>query len=364
MNENRGLLDKRRKIAEIAKYIKTNKSDKKILLVEGSNDITFFEKFIPKEEKNNFFILGIQDYRYEKHIGEEDTTFFQNYKKVLKQKDYFFGGYGTVKGKQALILTIKKQWAEKEIFKSKRPDFYGIVDKDYDDEDKEINETGKLENTTFLLPDTLKYFIHSVDIIKERRIVSTDSNDVETMFFMYDSETVKKILKDYFPESTYLEDLSFSIECACKLGFIRKENKKRSLNLSFKAVLPETEPYKYEQYLEGNDINLQSILNEISKNKKNKIDLSQMPKSFKNLEWHYCRGHDLMVIIACYCIMKTALEKGKGLYSCKGKIANKNDLILFIEETITNDIINNTEISKYSKSKIFLFLNEIMSNSI
>ena len=378
MNENKGLLDKRRSSAQLAKNTITGKSDKTLLLLEGANDCAFFEKFIPAEKRKNLLLLGIQDYRkgnYRnnklmksdidilKEIGKADTNFFEKYKKDIDEKSFVFCGYGAINGKKALILTIKKQWAEKKIYqKRERPDFYGIVDKDYDDENKEIENTGKIKDTNSLSTNNLRYLIQNVDIISVGRIVSTDSNDLETMLFMYDFETAKKISEDYYPKNSNLNYLTLSIQNACKLGFIRRENNKLNLNLKFKDVFPEGEPSKYEQYLETDDINIKSILASIPKS--NRITLSRMPTSFFNQEWQYCRGHDLMAILACYCVMETAHEDTNGIFSCNGKVAKRAELIFMIEEAITNDLIKNTKIEKYSNSKVVFFINKIMSNLI
>lgn len=379
MKENKGLLDERKDVAQIAKSTRETKSDKIIILLEGANDCSFFQKFIPKE-RTNLMILGIQDFRkgkynnirlktfgYEelKKNGEDDTIFFQGYQKYLDEKSFVFGGYGDVSGKKALILTIKKQWAEKKLYpKRRRIDFYGIVDKDYDNEDNEIRDTGKIKNIGFSQTKDLRYLIHSVDIISEGRIISSDSNDVESMLFMYDLDTIKEICKEYFPEKTYLQDLYFSIDYACKIGFLRKEDKIKKLNLCFKKVFPEEQPYKYEQYIEDNNININAILSAVLEMNKFKVTLSQMPTSFINQEWQYCRGHDLMSILACCCVMKTAQETGNGVFRCKGKVAKRSELILYIEEALITDIINNTKIERYSNSKVVLFINEIMSNLI
>ncbi len=372
MNSNDGLQGRRKQNAYIVRETFSSKDNKIVLLVEGPNDKSFIERFIPEEKRKNILVLGIKDYRTGKvnnlrlknsvskelkEFGKSDTDYFKSY-----EKQFIVGGCGEVEGKIALILTIKKQWAkEKKYDKRGYIDFYGIVDKDYDETEKDVYQAGKLKEVTSLSTQDLKYFIHNVDIISEGKLISTDSNDVETMFFKYDKDTISNICKDYFPKESFLKNLSFSINCACKLGYIRKENKTKNLSLNLSDLFPKKQPARYEKYLKDTEINIKKILEDIQKGNKDGINLGKMPADFSDKEWIYCRGHDLMGILACVCVMRTAVEEGNGVFCCNGKHAERAQVIFDIEKALSDDIIKNTVLNRYKNSKVSIFLKRILS---
>ena len=90
-------------------------------------------------QKIREIILSVSNYRRgdfsEENIENSDLM---NYRKA---DDFWMGGYGKVEGKDAVIITVKKQWAEQKLFPSRnRINYYGIVDKDYDEKDTYIKK--------------------------------------------------------------------------------------------------------------------------------------------------------------------------------------------------------------------------------
>ncbi len=312
----------------------------KVLLVEGKNDERFFSRCIEKYDTSKQLKI---------HTLEGYPNKYKRYDKLEKKgRQFYLGNHGCVYVKEAIIIIIKKRFLdEKNCLEQLQQKFYGIVDKDFDDDNVSIQQYG-IEKETKL---------KDIDIIKERRIISTDSNDIETMSFMFDKKTVENICKNYFSETTYLNDLYFAITCACKLGYIRKENSLHNLGLSFKTVFPEGQPIKYEKYIQNEDINLKQILIDIPRGNKSAIDLLKLPTDFHNKEWIYCRGHDLMGILACYYVLKKSDTDNFGVVHCdKTGPGQRSDVIRRVEDKMCDEIICNTELDEYKDSKVYSFL--------
>lgn len=340
--------------AEIAESIfqKTGK----VLLVEGPNDKTFIKRILDEELNyhQQIKIHPLNDY-FEKKCGNNSTN-----KIAQNDKEFYVGGFGRVNAKKAIIITIKRHALEdKNKICSIKTIFYGIVDKDYDENDCDLQKIKFNPNE-----DREEYKkLNAIDVVKEKKLISTDTNDLETMLFKYDFETIKKICteKGYSSENTFVADSQFIIDSACKLGYLRKVSHDKELEIDFKKLFHFQSPEDYEKYITNGEYDISRVFSDITNKRKSSIDLSKMPESFDSKEWFYCRGHDLTGILSSYFIFK---KYGKGnnndiIYE-PGRSMTRRDVIRNTESILIKEILEKTIIDQYKTSNVFKFLEGVV----
>ena len=183
------------------------------------------------------------------------------------------------------------------------------------------------------------------------------------MPFMFDTETVQSICKQLFPEDSYITDLLDSINWACKLGYIRKQSHNKKLGLNFSGIFPPKRPDQYFPYFNDKDFDINKIYYDLPNENKTAIDINTIPSTFKDNEWLYCRGHDLMGILASYYVKKRGTINKSGSVTIPGKAGPLPIIVSSIEKSIFDSIVSETKPNKYKNSQVIKFLSEITNQS-
>ncbi len=223
-------------------------SGKKILLVEGYNDENLYKNHIVKGlGKTDIEVLPV--YGDGLYLDDDDIE-------MLTQKRHTKPG--DVSAKLTIILLIKRCYAREWAKGTLCNKFYGIVDRDFffDDEMQSVKDSFLTYSSPMTDEDWKAYCF---DAVSNGRLVTTDTNDVETLIFKYDFDAVKNActFKDTI---NYLDSFkNIALKIACKNGYVK---------------------YKWEE------------------NRNNGFfyhnDTLKFRKFYGIIDWKYCKGHVLV----------------------------------------------------------------------
>lgn len=312
---------KSRPSANVAKSI-MSQNPTKVLLVEGTMDEWFYGKIIETNKKTiNVIIITKTE---KEDVNKED-------------KKFFAGKNGNVDAKKAIIIRVAEQ------FKNNDFRFYGIVDKDYDNTNKDVKNI------------QIKY---GVDILSANHIISTETNDVETLIFKYDMDNIKNIPPQNCTKNEWVQLLDKAIRKSCKLGFIRKKSRNGIKKLKFKTVFNQADSFK--SYAIDNDSDdIKNAVKKILIYREDEFQywLNGIPSDFSNIKWDLCRGHDLTGLIASLMFINkySYNENLKGDDSHMIK-SNEQSFISKIKGEETKDYVNSIDISKFQTSNVYQFI--------
>ena len=291
------------------------------LLVEGKNDELLYQKFITN---NSIKIYKLTE-RYHKEAKEE------------KNKKFNGGSLGDVTVKSSIIFLLSKY------FHDARKIFYGIVDKDYDDDNSDIKIIQEKYN---------------IDLLSSNRLISTDTNDAETLIFKNDMIRIQQSTPPKCTAELWEEIIKQAIRKSCKLGYIRKKNHDNSKELTFKSVFKS--PGDFVQYAKDDDsVDIKNAIKEVLKKCFMEKDFSywikDIPTKFDNKEWNYCRGHDLTGIIASLMYIENiSFDSGNALQETQIQLNEKN---------LIERIMGNLDVENFKKSKVIIWLKKIQEEA-
>ena len=280
-------LNSRDSVAKISMAV-LSFSGKDILLVEGKRDKNLYNKIITKlGKKNNIYVLPVHGKG--QYLDVQDAN--------------MLGRKNNVSAKLSIILLVKRcfarEWAGKVLLNT----FYGIVDKDFFfDEELEFVNDSLLENprTTPMSDEDWKAYF--CDVVNNGRLVTTDTNDVETLIFNFDFKAVTQSCKFASKsEDEFLKIREKALKTACKKLNYQKE----------------------KNYNNG------YIYNE---------DTLEL-ESFSRIGWEYCKGHVLVTEFLNLIDME--------------KLHFRN------EDMFMDSVINCIHVSKFEKTKVYRFIETI-----
>ena len=265
-------------------------SGKDILLVEGKTDKKTYKIIVDTLGKTNIYVLPV--YEKGRYLSSRDV------KRLGKPND--------VSPKRSIILLVKRcfarEWAKGCLFNR----FYGIVDKDFFfDGDMEIVNHSLLDNPGSMSMSEEEGKALLYNPVNNGRLVTTDTNDVESLIFKFDYDAVKKTCK-FAASTNNLDDLKAkALEMACKKGI--------------KEYKTEANWYISKKYIK---------------------QMAQPPLS--GIDWKYCKGHFLVRSFL------NLLDKNKKHF--------KN------EEKFINSVINNLTVANFTNSEVYKFIDSIEPN--
>lgn len=281
----------------------TNSSCPNYLYVESTTDKDFYNRFI---NKNRTYI---KDIKPNKDLDTDD------YNKVV-------GNVGKqCSNKDAIICLVSRNADLRGYVKEDSPWYppkkiYGIVDMDYDKDDREIKIVCNKINEKY-------------DICKTQLSTTNPANDVETLLFNFKEHEILSICSNAYVPYQYKDEIleywktliEVAKEKSSKLGAMRKKSvndarkndlnenyKKNRYSLNFSNFFPHKQPEEYSEYTNCNDDEdflLELIEQDIKKGGK-KANLKVIKNVYKseinnrtgNL-LNFCRGHDLTGILSC-----------------------------------------------------------------
>ena len=266
-------------------------SGKDILLVEGNPDQKTYNKIVQALGKTNIYVLPV--YEKGRYLDSGDVE--------------MLGKPNDVSPKLSIILLVKRcfarEWAKGSLFNR----FYGIVDKDFFfDEEMEIVNQSLLEKTGSMPMSEEDGKAIFYDAVSNGRLVTTDTNDVETLIFKFDFDAVKKTCK-FAASTNNLEDLKEqALKMACKRGF-KQYKKDRNWYISKKYIKQMALP------------------------------------NLSGIDWKYCKGHFLD---------KDFLN-----------LVDKNKQHFKTEKQFINSVINNISPANFTDSAVYKFIDSIEPNT-
>ena len=294
----------RNPLRKISKAVMSFSGDN-ILLVEGKTDKKLYKDHIIKALGKNIEVLPV--YANGLYLDNDDIE--------LISQNTSHTTPGDVHAKLSIILLVKRcyarEWAkgirkkgEEEPKEALCNKFYGIVDKDFffDDEMQSLNDSILTYSTQMSAEDWGAYVF---DAVSNGRLVTTDTNDVETLIFKFDFDAVKKACK-FAASTNNLDTLKdVALAQACKDG--------------------------YEKYIWEENRNNGSVYT--------REFLEPEPKSLPGIDWKYCKGHKLVEIFHNLVDMK------------RTHFINDDSLI--------NAVITNIDVAHFSNTKVYNFIDSI-----
>ncbi len=258
-------------------------SGKDILLVEGNPDQKTYNKIVQALGKTNIYVLPV--YQKGRYLDSGDVE--------------MLGKPNDVSPKLSIILLVKRCFAREWAKGSLLNKFFGIVDKDwfFEEEMECVNDSILTYSTPMSDEDWKTYFF---DAVSNGRLITTDTNDVETLIFKFDFDAVKKAC--HFAAAKYNLD----------------QLKDEALNRARKAGKKQLK--KEKKYLELED------------------------KSFFDIDddWAFCKGHSLV-------------EKFHDL-------VDKDKQHFKTEKQFINSVINNISPANFTDSAVYKFIDSIEPN--
>ena len=286
-------------------FIRLQKKDEKLLIIEGSGDLDFYSKYCKKDK------IVIVDETKEYENGDPD------YKGNTKTAREYI-----------LFLVDKHQKTVK-----KNPDVeygkcYGIIDKDFN------------------RIDTCKYSNLG------NNLITTDGRDLETTLIMYDSKNIKNtFMKDFNTGSKGVSIMFKAIKNASQIGKIRalRYDKSKKLKIFINFKIREQESQGYYKYIDDKlNFNLNDYLKECSLKQEQIDKILKSIKAYNEPALFYCRGHDIFDFIS-------------GFYKKANKLSFKGQYnYLMIRDTYEKmliNVFNDTAFKK--KSPMYDFIKNI-----
>lgn len=343
--------DECEEVFDVTEAIHCWKEEGKILFVEGNNDKEFYKQLVTDTKK----IRTPKDtYSDEKKINHQIIE-------LSKDQENIISG-----NKQKIILYVKKQYACSLLSKNYKAQVFGIVDRDYEENNEDIlgigadicTKTG-CENQLY---KKIEEISNDISIINKRLINTTDTCDVESLLFKYGN--IEKLFITRQTESLSLCGyyLSSVIQKASKLGWLRKKSDKKfketkqkegkgKTPITFDMILPHCSNFlKYT--MDDDDQDIDNFIDEyfyeyVPKKKlsewKYKFDFQNIPSSFPDeTPWEYCRGHDLTAILSCF------------IYNADRSQKN----IAYINNRLQDEIIKNVDIEDFKESTVYKFIKD------
>lgn len=298
------------------------------LFVEGKNDELLYRKFITN---NSIKIYKLTE-QYHKEAKEE------------KNKKFNGGLLGDLTVKSSIIFLVSKY------FHDDRKIFYGIVDKDYDDDNSDIKMIQEKYN---------------INLLSSNRLISTDTNDAETLIFKNDMTRIQQSTPPECTTELWEGIIKQAIRKSCKLGYLRKKSNDNYENgqryLKFKTVFNYAEDF-FQYAVDSDTIDITNAIKEILKkslgeNYSEEIIsywINCIPQNFDN-EWDYCRGHDLTGIIASLMYKeRISFDPGNALQETQ---------IQFNEKNLIKRIMDNLDVENFKNSNVIIWLNKIQEEA-
>lgn len=306
---------------------------------------------------NILYVESITDKGVYEKFTNSDNTFLKpiNPEEDLEQaeRDIIIGNLGKKCGfKDAIIYRVARNASLKESQKEDSPyypskTFYGIVDMDYDKNDREIKIIcGKIKEQT--------------DICRKQLSTTSPANDIETLLFSFkENEILSLCSNEYIPyqykepiQEFWKQLIEIAKQKAVKLGAMRKKSvtnsRKNALNedgktnrsaINFQKFFPHGIPEKYMEYANCNNEEEKYLDNIVktdfyNKNKERKdfleIAINNNKRARNNCnetnKLNYCRGHDLLGILSC--LMQKEMMPEKSVADIQKKLTD--DLISLV----------------------------------
>ena len=342
-NLNKSILDTFGKVVGA----QMSRGDKPLLLVEGAPDCTFYGKFVFSLKKN-MTVLPVGKGNY---LSIDD-------------KIAIGGIIGNVSAKLAIILILKRinsreSVANIEAWKKRK--IYGIIDKDYFLE-KDIESVEK-KFKDYLDSKLKKMSVEDwgvlfYNVLKEKRIIATDTNDVETLIFKFDRNAVVQSNPNSISPTAWNSYMESAEEKSRRLGFIRRKSEDNAneryatgkkipyleINDFIRRNKWKITPSPYNQYALAPSAGLKDIdtLLSLYSSHVNLININEwkecIPSSYIN-DLSKIKGHDLVNILL--------------------ELANQNNICFATEKDLITEILNHVTVSNFKKTSVYKFIKKI-----
>ena len=336
-------------LGKTASYIlgTSKKKHGNVLLVEGPNDKILYEKIA----------LSLNQTIIVQNLSQISHFFLDNSDQTILKGTKIKKG---ISPKQAIILIIKRYGARIKLKKKLPYNLYGIIDKDYFLKSDILNVEEKMEKAVGTYEELIADYY---DVLKEKRIIQTDTNDVETLIFKFDLNAVVQSKPMSISQGSWNSYIDTAEEKACRLGFIRRQSelnekawndsgKKIKINffkmrkfldnkLEINNKLISITPPPYKQYALTSLVNMQDIKKLIALypfSMDQNYWCACIPSSYTN-DWSKPKGHDLVNILL--------------------ELANQSNTCFANEVAFINAILNNVTVSNFQKTRVYKFIEKI-----
>lgn len=324
-----------------------SRGNKPLLLVEGAPDCTLYGKFVFSLKKN-MTVLPVSGKGVYLSIDDQVAI----------------GGIGNVSAKLAIILILKRINSRESVTNIeawKKRKIYGIIDKDYFLE-KDIESVEK-KFKAYLDSQLKKMSVEDWGVLfynalKEKRIIATDTNDVETLIFKFDRNAVVQSNPNSISPTVWNLYMEIAEEKSRRLGFIRRKSEDNAnkryatgkkkpyleINDFIRRNIWKITPSPYNQYALAPSAGLKDIdtLLSLYSSHVNLININKwkacIPSSYIN-DLSKIKGHDLVNILL--------------------ELANQNNICFATENDLITEILNHVTVSNFQKTSVYKFLKKI-----